>query len=63
MKAFIWLGLFLSQIFWHSHYKIIRWFEREVQKLSIKNFLEIGPGHGLLSCLTLKNQKINSLSL
>ena len=56
-------GLFLSQIFWHSHYKIIRWFEREVQKLSIKNFLEIGPGHGLLSCLTLKNQKINSLSL
>ena len=50
-------GLFLSQIFWHSHYKIIRWFEREVQNLSIKNFLEIGPGHGL-ELLNFKNQKL-----
>jgi len=44
-------GLLLSQFLWKHHYKLHEYFEETMQKLKasgkIKNYLEIGGGHGL----------------
>jgi 2-polyprenyl-3-methyl-5-hydroxy-6-metoxy-1,4-benzoquinol methylase len=42
-------GLLLSQFLWMHHYEILRYFNKTVSKYgpSIKNYLEVGGGHGL----------------
>lgn len=42
-------GLAISQFFWDSHYKIFDFFLNALEKNSsnLKDYLEIGPGHGL----------------
>ncbi len=43
------IGLAISQFLWSSHYKIYQFLLRNIrnEKKNIKNYLEIGPGHGL----------------
>ena len=43
------IGLALSQYLWSSHYEMFKHLKLEVKnkKNKIKNYLEIGPGHGL----------------
>ncbi|MDD2542755.1 MAG: class I SAM-dependent methyltransferase [Desulfuromonadaceae bacterium] len=41
-------GLFLSYFLWPNHYAILDFFIQKSRNIkSIKNYLEIGPGHGL----------------
>jgi SAM-dependent methyltransferase len=44
------VGLGISQFLWPTHYKMFSFFKEAVDEASgsIKNYLEIGPGHGLL---------------
>lgn len=44
------VGLGISQFLWPTHYKMFSFFKEAVGEASgsIKNYLEIGPGHGLL---------------
>ena len=48
MKKYL-LGLLLTQIFWKSHYKIIKWFNKSIKNKRIISFLEVGSGHGLMT--------------
>ena len=53
MKSYM-IALLVSQIFWKSHYKIIRWFENRIQYIKCDQFIEIGTGHGYFTKLFLK---------
>ena len=48
MTAYM-IGLAFSQFLWASHYDFLMLFSRHLQgsSLKIRNYLEIGPGHGL----------------
>jgi 2-polyprenyl-3-methyl-5-hydroxy-6-metoxy-1,4-benzoquinol methylase len=48
MKSYL-LGLILTQIFWQSHYKILKFYKKNIKIKKEVKFLEIGSGHGLLS--------------
>ena len=62
MTAYM-LGLLVSQMLWRSHYKIVQWYYLHIKKFKIKKFLEIGPGHGLLSFLAVKEKKLKEIML
>ena len=57
MKKYM-IALMLTQIYWHSHVKIFQWYKSQIKKISPKNFLEIGSGHGLLSKELLNKKNI-----
>jgi SAM-dependent methyltransferase len=50
-------GLALSQFFWESHYRIFDFFLTEIATAGkhVKNYLEIGPGHGLYLAHAINN--------
>ncbi len=58
MKSYL-LGLILTQIFWHSHYKILNFYRKKIKNIKKKKFLEIGSGHGLLSKYLIENNHQN----
>ncbi len=61
MKAYI-IGLLLTQIFWVHHIKILNWYFGNLSKKNkIRNYLEIGAGHGLLSALLQKQKSVEGL--
>lgn len=41
------LGLAVTQIFWAHHQQLFGHFEKCMDDINFKNYLEIGPGHGL----------------
>ena len=48
-------GLALSQFLWKNHYLMFRFFVDEIQKVNdVKNYLEIGAGHGLFLTEAIK---------
>ena len=49
--------LALSQFFWESHYRIFDFFLAEIATAGkhVKNYLEIGPGHGLYLAHAINN--------
>lgn len=56
------VGLLLTQIFWSHHTKILTWYLKNLLKRNkIKNYLEIGAGHGLLSLLLQKKEKTDGM--
>ena len=59
MKAYL-LGLMLTQIFWPSHYKILRFYKSKIKSRKKVRFLEIGSGHGLMTKYLLENSSENS---
>jgi len=51
-------GLAISQFFWKNHYKIYKFFiEYLAHKTVVKNYLEIGPGHGLYMLEAIRSFK------
>lgn len=63
MKSYL-VGLLLTQIFWSHHTKILLWFLKNIQKNhKIKNYLEIGAGHGLFSVILKSQKNINGTIL
>ena len=59
MKSYL-LGLMLTQIFWPSHYKILKFYKKNIKLKKRIKFLEIGSGHGLLSKYLVDNSPHNS---
>lgn len=57
------IGLALSQYLWSTHYEMFNHLKDELNKnkASIKNYLEIGPGHGLFlkSAIDILNKDTN----
>jgi len=52
------LGVALSQFLWKHHFMIYQFYKKTVNKLrDKKNFLEIGPGHGLFLLELIKSIK------
>lgn len=47
------VGLSLSSCLWENHLKLKRWFEKKINQLKGKNYLEIGPGHGKYFCMAV----------
>ncbi len=48
-------GAALSQFLWRNHYLMFRFFVDEIQKVNdVKNYLEIGAGHGLFLTEAIK---------
>jgi len=47
------IGLLISYMLWPNHYKLFRFFLDHLPKKTIKNYLEIGVGHGLFSSTLL----------
>jgi len=43
------VGLLLSYLFWPNHYKILDFYRKHLKQISIENYLEIAPGHGLFT--------------
>ena len=59
MRAYL-IGLLLTQIFWVHHIKILNWYFNNLPKKNkLKNYLEIGAGHGLLSALLQKQKNVD----
>ena len=56
-------GLLLSQLFWQNHTQVIDQYVNQFLKdlPAGSTFLEIGPGHGLLTALAAKNSNISQL--
>ncbi|MCB9425706.1 MAG: class I SAM-dependent methyltransferase [Flavobacteriales bacterium] len=50
-------GLLMSQFLWKQHYDILLWFDEMISQNSekIKNYLEVGGGHGLYISEAIKN--------
>jgi SAM-dependent methyltransferase len=57
------IALMLTQIFWKSHVKIIHWYKNNVKNFRIKNFLEIGAGHGLLAKILLSKEVVKEADI
>ena len=49
-------GLLMSQFLWKQHYDILLWFNKVIEEKgkNIKNYLEVGGGHGLYISEALK---------
>ena len=62
MKSYVY-GIAISQFLWSTHYAMYSFFINEIQKkkLDVKNYLEIGCGHGLFLLEAIKRfeNKIN----
>ena len=58
MKSYVY-GIAVSQFLWSTHYAMYSFFIQEIQKkdLDIKNYLEIGCGHGLFLFEAIKRFK------
>ena len=58
MKSYVY-GIAVSQFLWSTHYAMYSFFIKEIQKkdLKIKNYLEIGCGHGLFLFEAIKRFK------
>ena len=58
MKSYVY-GIAISQFLWSTHYAMYSFFINEIQKkdLNIKNYLEIGCGHGLFLFEAIKRFK------
>jgi len=57
MKSYM-VGLAISQFFWKTHYKMFKHLQLFINNSkSSKNYLEIGPGHGLFAYYAFKNLK------
>ena len=58
MKSYVY-GIAVSQFLWSTHYAMYSFFIKEIQKkdLNIKNYLEIGCGHGLFLFEAIKRFK------
>ncbi len=58
MKSYVY-GIAVSQFLWSTHYAMYSFFIKEIQKkdLNIKNYLEIGCGHGLFLLEAIKSFK------
>ena len=58
MKSYVY-GIAVSQFLWSTHYAMYSFFIQEIQKkdLNIKNYLEIGCGHGLFLFEAIKRFK------
>lgn len=54
MKEYYLDGLFLSQIFWPNHYKMIRFFQQRLAAIPADKTLEVPCGTGIYSYLTLQ---------
>tara|TARA_B100000900_G_scaffold414473_1_gene441209 strand:- start:4689 stop:5612 length:924 start_codon:yes stop_codon:yes gene_type:complete len=55
MKSYM-VGLAISQFFWKTHYKMFKHLQFFIKNSnSSKNYLEIGPGHGLFSFYSYNN--------
>ena len=56
MKSYM-IGVAISQFLWPTHYAMYSFFIEKIIKenFKIKNYLEIGPGHGLFLLQALKN--------
>jgi 2-polyprenyl-3-methyl-5-hydroxy-6-metoxy-1,4-benzoquinol methylase len=57
------IALMLTQVFWKSHVKIIHWYKNNVKNFRIKNFLEIGAGHGLLAKILLSKEVVKEADI
>jgi 2-polyprenyl-3-methyl-5-hydroxy-6-metoxy-1,4-benzoquinol methylase len=47
------VGLLISYMFWPNHYELFRFFLDKLPKGEVKNYLEVGVGHGLFTSTTL----------
>jgi len=58
MKSYVY-GIAISQFLWSTHYAMYSFFIKEIKKneLNIKNYLEIGCGHGLFLLEAIKRFK------
>ena len=56
-------GLLLSYLFWPNHYRMFRFFSRELQKRSFGSYLEIGAGHGLFVAEAFKQHQESSFTV
>lgn len=43
------VGLLLSYFLWPNHYEILKFLKEHIGKISIDNYFEIAPGHGLFA--------------
>ena len=59
MKSYL-LAIMLTQIFWQSHYKILKFYKKNIKTKKKVKFLEIGSGHGLLSKYLMDSNLKNS---
>ena len=61
MKSYM-IGVAISQFLWPTHYAMYSFFIEKITKQNskIKNYLEIGPGHGLFLLQALKKLKKNT---
>ena len=47
------VGLLISYMFWPNHYELFRFFLDRLPKGDVKNYLEVGVGHGLFTSTML----------
>ena len=61
MKSYM-FGVAISQFLWSTHYAMFSFFIKNIKKpnLKIKNYLEIGSGHGLFFLKALENLNRNT---
>ena len=50
------VGLLLSYMFWPNHYELFDFYRKRLPTKKIKNYLEVGVGHGLFTSTILKDQ-------
>lgn len=48
------VGLLISYLLWPNHYKMLHFLKRHIKEISISNYLEIAPGHGLFAAEVLQ---------
>lgn len=48
------VGLLISYMFWPNHYELFKFFEKYLPEKNVKNYLEVGVGHGLFTSTILK---------
>lgn len=51
------IGLALSQFLWKTHNDMYNFLKRHIKDITVSNYLEIGPGHGLFLKFFLENNK------
>ena len=48
------VGLLMSYLLWPNHYKMLHFLKEHIRQISIGNYLEIAPGHGLFAAEVLQ---------